>query len=57
MSSARIKALKAAEAFRGRFEKAKRELELKGVVVEKFREVGEVEQRVRKLVFEGKEEK
>lgn len=56
MTSARIKALKAAEAFRGRFEKAKRELGEKGVVVEKFREVGEVEERVRRLVFEGREE-
>ena len=55
MTSARIKALKAADAFRGRFEKAKRELEPKGVVVVRFREVADVEERVRALVFgEGK---
>ena len=51
MSSARIKALKAAEAFRGRFDKAKKDLEPKGVPVVRFREVGEVEERIRALVF------
>lgn len=57
MTSARIKQLKVAEAFRGRFEKAKRELEPKGVRVVKFREVGEVQEIVRELVFgvEGKQ--
>lgn len=50
ISSARAKALRRADEFRGRFDKNCRELAKVGVVVEKFRRVEEVEDVVRAVV-------
>lgn len=56
VSSARAKQLKRAEEFAGRFMKARSELGVKGVVVEKFREASEIEEIVHGLVFGKKGE-
>lgn len=50
VSSARAKALRRADEFRGRFDKSRRDLRKLGVVVEKFRRVEEIEDLMRDLV-------